>query len=152
MSKISDLGVELSNLPHLIDEYERAFVDVADNLRITGKTLDTAIKEQGTWPIYYSTRRAELKTLLKYMDDRVSATRGTVTRRFVENYSRSIGERVLSTFVDADPQYLKVRELYLEVEDLYNRYDAACDAFERRGYALRDLTNARMHQLQTAQL
>lgn len=132
--------------------YEQAFAEVADHLRITGKTLDAALKEQGTWPIYYSTRRAELKTLLRHMEDRVSATRGTVTRRFVENYSRSIGERVMSTFVDADPEYLRIRELYHEVEDLYSRYDAAVDAFEKRGYALRDLTNARIHQLQTAQL
>lgn len=152
MSRIQDLGNKLANLPTVIAEYEEAFIDVKTHLKLTGKTLEQAQKEQGSWTIYYSSRRAELKTLLKYLDDLVSATRGNVTKRYVENYSRSVGERVLATFVDADPEYLKMRELYLEVEDLYNRYDAAVDAFERRGYTIRDITNARINNLHNSDL
>lgn len=142
----------MSNLPKVIAEYEQAFEGVEQNLRLTGKTLDAALKEQGAWIIYYGARRGELKTLLKFMDDQVASVRGSVTKRYVENYSRQVGERVMNTFVDAEPEYLSMRELYLEIEDLYNRYDAAVDAFEKRGYALRDLTNARIHQLETSQL
>lgn len=152
MSRIIDLGLNYSKLPTLIAEYEDAFANVEEHLKLTGKILDTALKEQGAWIIYYAQRRAELKTVLKYLDDRVSAVRGALAKRYVENYPRSLGERVMSSYIDSEPEYLNIRELYLEVEDLYARYDAAVDAFEKRGYALRDITNARIHSLQTSQL
>lgn len=152
MSRISQLGPKYANLPEVLEEFERAFVDVVDHLRLTGKTLDKALQEQGAWIIFYAQRRAELKTLLKYLDDRVSAVRGKLAKQYVESYSRTIGERVMSSYIDSEPEYLTIRELYLEVEDLFNRYDAAVDAFEKRGYALRDLTNARIHQLQNSLL
>lgn len=152
MSRLADLGHQYNNLPNLIAEYEDAFADVAEHLRLAGKMLEVAQKEQGAWPIYYATRRAELKTILDYLDDRVSAKRGELAKRYVENYSRQVGERVMNSFIDSEPEYLKIRELYLEVEDLYRRYDAAVDAFDKRGYAIRDITNARINQLQNSQL
>jgi hypothetical protein len=152
MSRIHQLGVKNANLPVLIGEFEDAFAEIEQHLSLTGKTLDSALKEQGSWVIYYAQRRAELKTVLSYLDDQVSAVRGQLAKRYVENYSRALGERVMNSFIDSEPEYLKVRELYLEVEDLYSRYDAAVNAFEKRGYALRDLTNARIHQLQNSQL
>lgn len=152
MSKIGLIGPKNAGLPVLIAEYEDAFQDVEQHLKLTGKSLDSALKEQGSWVIFYAQRRAELKTILKYMDDQVAAVRGSLAKRYVENYSRALGERVMNSFIDGEQEYLRIRELYLEVEDLYNRYDAAVDAFEKRGYALRDLTNARIHQLQNSQL
>lgn len=148
MSRIAELGPKNINLPKLIAQYEDDFDKVADNLRITGKLLGECLREQGTWPIYYSQRRAELKTLLKHMDGEVSAVRGGLAKRYVENYSRALGERVMNSYIDSEAEYLSMNSLYLEILELYEKYDAAVDAFEKRGFALRDLTLARVHSIQ----
>lgn len=152
MSRISEIGSKFQGLPRLMDQYDSAIQKVSDQLTITGKTLEVALKEQGTWIIYYAERRAELKAILGFMDDQVSAVRGRLARSYVEQYSRSIGERVMNSYIDAEPEYMTTRQLYLEVEEMYSRYDAAVSCFEKRGYALRDLTNARIHEIQTSQL
>ena len=61
MSRIGDLGPKMANLPQLISEYELAFSRIESDLTIRGKTLETALKEQATFPIYYDQRRVELK-------------------------------------------------------------------------------------------
>lgn len=148
MSKIAELGAENANLPNLVIQYEADLEAAPANLKISGKTLEIALREQGTWPVYYSQRRSELKTLMKHLDAKVSAVRGTIARRYVENYSRSLGERVMNTYIDAEPEYLAIYQLYLEIAELHDKYSDVCEAFTIRGFALRDLTTARVHSIQ----
>lgn len=152
MSKIADLGPANSKLPNVIATYEDGLAEVQDNLRLTGKLHDKALQEQATWPIYYSERRAELKTLMKYLDAQVYAVRGRLTRKYNENYSKQLGERMMNSYIDAEEEYLRMHELYLEVAELHDKYDAVVDAFDKRGFALRDLTSARIAQIQNATL
>lgn len=148
MSKISDMGVDFSELPTLVETYETDLMEAAANVKITGKLLDLALREQGSWPLYYSQRRAELKTLVKYLDAKVSAVRGSLAKRYVENYNPKIGERVMNSYIDSEPEYLKMYRLYLEISDLYERYNEVCEAFTIRGFALRDITLARSNQIE----
>lgn len=147
MSRIPDLGEKNAKLPALLAEYESELDAIEERLRIKGKLLEVAQQEQCAWPMFYEARRVELKTLVKYFDDQVSKVRGTLVRRYTENYSRSLGERAMNSYIDADEAYLKMRELYLEVEELYEKYAAIADAFTKRGFALRDLTTAKVNQL-----
>jgi hypothetical protein len=152
MSRIADLGEKNINLPKLIGEYEDALSTIDDNLKLSGKTHDQALKEQATWPIYYSQRRAELKTLMKYLDAQVASVRGSFSRRYNENYSTKLGERMMERYIDNEEAYVKMYELYLEVAELHDKFDAAVDAFDKRGFALRDITAARVAQIQSALL
>jgi hypothetical protein len=152
MSRLADLGDKFSNLPTLIVEFEEAFEGIEENLRLSGKALDKALNEQSTWPIFYAQRRAELKTIMKYLDAQVSAARGRLARRYVENYSRTLGERVMNSFIDSEDEYLKINELYLEIAELHDKFDDAVSAFDKRGFALRDLTAARIATIQNATL
>lgn len=152
MSRIADLGDKNINLPKLIGEYEDALEGIENNLKLGGKTHDKALQEQATWPIYYAQRRAELKTLMKFIDAQVSSVRGSFSRRYNENYSTKLGERMMERYIDNEEGYLKVYELYLEVAELHDKFDAAVDAFDKRGFALRDLTAARVAQIQSALL
>lgn len=152
MSRIHELGATLSGLPSILAEYEDAFDTIDANLKVAGKTHDKALQEQATWPIYYSQRRAELKTLMKYMDAEVESVRGRLTRKYNEGYSVKLSERDREKYINAEPDYRKIHELYLEVAELYDKFDAAVDAFEKRGYALRDLTLARTAKIENALL
>ena len=147
MSIIDKLGENLCNLPKVIAEFEDAFVAVEKNLTIKGKTLNAAQVEQTAYPFYYAALRAELKTLVNILDMRVSKVRGQLVKKYKENYSRDLGERQLNSYVDQEEPYLQARELYLECEELLEKYSAAVDAFTKRGFALRDLTEARVNDI-----
>lgn len=147
MSRIADLGSGNKNLPSLLAEYEAEIDAAPERLTLKGKTLAEALKEQCSWPMFYEVRKAEVKTLLKYLDDQVQKVRGKRAKDYIENYSRAVGERVLQSFIDNEPEYLKAREVYLEVEELYEKYSAMDKAFDKRGFALRDMTTAKVNQL-----
>lgn len=147
MSRIADLGDKYCNLPDLLDKYNDEIDQIEDRLRIKGKLLEVAQQEQCAWPMFYEVRRVELKTLVKYFEGQVALVRGQLVRRYTENYSRALGDRILNNYIDAEEPYIKIRELFLEVEELYEKYSAVADAFTKRGFALRDLTTAKVNQL-----
>lgn len=150
MSKIADLGKNNENLPALIFQYEEDLKDAPANLKIGGKILEKCLQEQGAWPVFYGQRRAELKTLMKYLDARVNAVRARITETYFTNYNPKPTERMIDKFVDKEQEYLSMYVLYLEVAELYDKYDAVCEAFTVRGFALRDLTTARVEQIQNS--
>lgn len=134
-------------LPTLIAKYEDEINDAPKYLSLNGKTGTQAQKEQCAWPVHYGILKAEVSKLLKYIAARVDAVRGERSRWYIESYSRDLGEKDRQRFVDNDDQYLRMYELYLEVEELRDKFAAICDAFDRRGFALRDWTALRVNEI-----
>lgn len=129
-------------LPELFVAYEADIADAPDRLAILGKTSAQAESDQCAWPVYYGVRKAELTKLAKFLKSRIDAIRGELTRKYVD-CSRDYGERTREKFIDAEPEYLQMHELWLEVEELRDKFDVICEAFIRRGFALRDWTQVR---------
>ena len=148
MSRVDLVGFKLTQIPDLIATYETDLAEADEHLQFRTKTLNTSLREQGTWPAYYGQRLAELKKLLKYMDAQVSAVRGRLARGYVENYSRALGERVMNTYIDSEPEYLNMYQLYLEVQEIHDKYTIVYDNFTTRSFALRDMTLARVNDVQ----
>lgn len=147
MSRIQDLGKNNTNLPNLIHEYDNEIKEAEDRLRIRGKLLEVAQQEQCAWPLFYEVRKTELKSLVKYFQAEVARVRGTHVRRYTENYSRQLGDRAMNGYIDAEESYLQMNQLLLEVEELYDQYVSICEAFTKRGFALRDLTSAKIAEI-----
>lgn len=147
MSTIEKLGKKFENLPDLVYKYQQDIANIEGNLAIRGKLLANAQKDQAQWPFYYDERRAELKIILKYLQMQIDKVRGNLVLKYVENYSRQLSERIMQQYIDKEEDYLKIQELYLEVEEIYLKYDAAVEAFNKRGFAMRDVTTALQHQV-----
>lgn len=147
MSRIGDLGQNFSNLSSIVEEYDAELEKARDIIPIKNKTLEIAQREQCSYYVYYDERRAEINALVKFMKAQVDKVRGELTRQYVERSSRELGERLLAKYIDAEPKYLTVYELLLEVEELYDKYTAVVEAFNKRGFALRDLTAARVAEV-----
>lgn len=143
MSRVGDLGINYANVPNLIAEYEDVLSTAATILPVKGKTLDAALKEQ-TSVVFFDERRAEVKTLVKFLNIQVSKVRGGLVRRINESNAKALGERMINSYIDADDTYISTHELLLEVEELYEKYTAVVEAFTKRGFALRDITAARI--------
>lgn len=146
MSRIDAIKRDFSTLPDLIEEYDGYLENAREMLPIAGKTLNTAQVEQCGGYAFFDERRAELKTLVKYMTAQVDKVRGELTRKYMGG-SRDMGERLIAKYIDSEPAYLSMYELLLEVEEVYDKYNAVVEAFTKRGYALKDLTAARIAEI-----
>jgi hypothetical protein len=135
-------------LPDVLNTYEVDIEKAEGYLTFKGKTGAQALKEQTAWQAYYLMRRTEVSKLLKYMDSQVESCRGRLHKKYAENYSRALGERVTDKYINNEPEYLSYLELYLEVEEIRDKLSAICDAFTSRGFSLRDWTVLKVAQLQ----
>jgi hypothetical protein len=123
-------------------------IDVVEaRLALKGKTLSEANKEQIAWLVHYDQRRVELKAIVKFLQLRVDQVRGRLTHKFVENYSRELSERTREKYIDKEDEFLDINEKLLEVDELYDKYNAIVEAFKARGYALRNQVEINVHQL-----
>lgn len=139
-----------TGLPEIISSYEAELVEAKENLNIKGKTLEKANVENPTWQLYYDQRRVELYTLLKHFDSLVASTRGKLFKSYTETYARDITDRAKEQYINNEPAYLSMYEIYLEIKDIHDRYQAVCDAYKSRGYALNNITKIRVASLEDA--
>lgn len=144
MSRISDLGKNNSNIVNIIEEYEQMLVGYEEHLQIKSKTLEVALKEQASWTAYYNERKAELKTLVNYLELQINKIRSELYVQYNENYNPALSDRAIEKYIDREPNYLNMWELQAEVKELLDKYDMVVDAFNRRGFALRDITASRI--------
>lgn len=146
MSLIFD-GKNIENLPDIIDRYTSYLEDAERNLQIEGKNLERANVEQAGWINYYDQRRIELRTLVKFMEAKLEQIRGELWTYYTEKYSRDLGPRDKDQYINNESKYLDYLELYLEVKEIYDKYEAVVEAFKSRGFALRNITDLRVHSL-----
>lgn len=148
MSILHRLGANLVNISSIIEQYENDLDSYENNLKIKGKTLETALKEQPTWSAFYGERAIELNTLVKFLDAHVKKVRGGLTVQYNENYNPALSDRMMEKYIDREQSYLDINELLLEVKELADKYSLILDSFNRRGFALRDITQAKINSIQ----
>jgi len=150
LSLIERLGKNYENLPDIIAEYEKGLENVEDNLTIKNKKLETANVEQPGWQLYYESRKAELRVLVKYFEGQTAAVQGGLFRKFTEKYTRELSDRQKDKFIANEKKYLDQYEIYLEIREVYEKYEAVCNAFVSRGYALNNITKIRVASIEDA--
>ena len=148
MSLIHRLGDNYKNLPDILAEYEEGLDHVKDNLKIEGKRLEQANTEHPSWQLYYESRRADLYSILKFVEGKTAASRGKLFKKYTEKYSRELSDRQKDKYIDNEDDYLKQYEIYLEIKSVYEKYEAVCNAFKSRGYALNNITKIRVASLE----
>jgi len=152
VSKISLLEKNIKNLPAVLEQYENELEAVKDILTIKGKRLELANSEQCTWLQYYDQKRIELHTLVKYLEAKVSATRGSLFRSYTEKSQRDLSDRAKDKYIDNEKAYLTVYELFLEVKELHDHFNSVVEAFKQRGYSLNNITKIRIASLEDAEI
>lgn len=146
------IGENYENLPSILAPYMDDIDQAKDRLRLKGKTIGEANKEQGSWLLHYDARRKELEVLHKYMEAQVAKVRGQLFRKFTENFSIDLSDRAKDKYIDKEPEYLKVYEVMLTVEEITEAFKSIVDAFIQRGYSLKNLTELRINALDESML
>lgn len=144
MSVIFDVEDDLKNIPQLLFKYEDALAGYEENLKIKGKNLEKANVENPSWLAYYDQRRIELNSLARFVEMKLEQTKGKLWKMYTENYSRELSARDKDQYVARETEYLKVYQVLITVEELLKKYSSVVDAFQNRGYALRNITSLRV--------
>jgi hypothetical protein len=152
MSILNELGTNNNGLLDLLERYENELSLYEHDLTIKGKLLSFALKEQPTRSAYYGDRAIELATLVKHFEAQVKRVRSGLVRQYNEHYNPVLSERMLEKYIDGEDAYLSMNSLLLEVKEIANKYDMVVEAFNRRGFALRDLTLAHVNEIQGVSL
>lgn len=148
MSRITDLGKNFEKIVDIVHEYNKALEGVEDILKIQGKRLEVANMENTAWQNYYDQKRVELYTLVKYMDSQVEKVRGSLFRSYTEAYNRELSDRAKDKYINNEPKYLQMYEIFLEIKELYEKYDSVVESFKSRSFALNNITKLRVSSLE----
>ena len=98
---------------------------------------------------YYDERRIELKVYVEFFEMEIMKVKAKLLRG-METYPRELSDRMKEKYIEGEEAYLDVYEKYLGVKELYGKFDSIVRAFEQRGYALRNITNARVASVHDA--
>lgn len=148
MSVIFDLNDDLSNLATVIKQYESHIVKAENDLCLEGKTLQTANCEQPVHYSYYNTLHQQLKSIERMVANKVQHKKGCLWRQFKENYTIQLSPTDINNYIDSDLGYYKMQQLLLIVQEMTGNMSMLVKSFEQRGFALRNLTQIRVHELQ----
>lgn len=152
MSVLSKIGEAYCNLPKVLSQYSNDISDVENVVRLSGKKVGYANIENPAWQLYYDQRRVELLTLMKFFDMEVQKVRSRLFKKYKESYNRDLNEREINRYIDNEIDYLNQYELYLEVKELHDKYQAAVDALAARAYALNNITKLQVAALEDNEL
>lgn len=153
MTKLADIRDEnkesqLIKVGKFIFQYEEYLGKVEEEIKIKGKLLEHANRENPSLQYFYDQKRAEVSSVLKLMEAIVQRTRGRLYKQYTEHYNRELGDRAIEKYIDQEKEYLDYYELYLAVKELYDKYDSVVDAFRSRGYSLNNITKIRVAALE----
>ena len=148
MSRISDLGDNFRNLDSVLSSYDKALDEADEILSLKGKTLEQANKENPAWQVYYDQKRVELKTLVDYLELQVQRVRSRLFKNLTQASQHDLSDRAKDKYIDGEKTYLDAYEIYLEVKDMYDKYQAVVNGFTSRGYALNNITKIRVAALE----
>ena len=135
-------------IPTLLIEYEDDIREADKRLSMSGKSGAQTQKEQCAWPVYYGMKKAEINKLLSFIEMRVEAVRSELYKTYNSvQAARVLPDRTIEKYIDGEDKYLSIREMYLEVQELKDKYTVICESFTQRGFALRDWTTLKVNQL-----
>lgn len=141
------LGKEYENLNEVLAPYIEELVDKDIHLKIEGKLLEHANREQPSWISFFDERRIELSTYVKFFEMEVGRVRARILKN-MEKYPRELSDRAKDKYIDGHEDYLEVYEKYLSVKELHGLYESVVESFKQRGFALRNITNIRVAALE----
>jgi hypothetical protein len=138
------LKEDITNIDIVIQYFNNELKDFDTHLELKGKCIATANAEHVGWFSYYDTIRIEVKKVLNYISMQVDIVKSTCWFKFKEKHSRELSTRDIETYIKAEPSYINITNILLEVAELYDKSESIVESFKLRGYNLKNLTQLKM--------
>lgn len=129
-----------SNINEYITEYKSYLPQAEQIIELKGKQIGLANRENVAWMVFYDEKLKSLKTLLNYITMDMDRIYSTLYAEYKENYKLELKQTEISFYINNRSEYLNFKALYIEINDLYEKYKTIVSAFDHRGYLLNNLT------------
>lgn len=152
MSLVPHLGSNYEKLPGILDQFDADLKPATEQLEKKGKLLEVSLSENSSMMHYYDERRIQLHSLVKFFRMEVDRIRSDKYRQYNERNSLKLQYNMMTKYIDSEEDYLFVYKMLIEVEELYESYVSAVDAFKQRNYELSNMTRLRIANLEFAEI
>ena len=132
---------------NLIDSQDR-IKGWQDNLEIDGKNLELCCVQHASWLAYYDEIVCELKYTLEFVEMIEKQVRGDLFKMIKEKYNKEYTDTSIVRVIDANKDYIEVHELYLIVQEQYDKARSVVEAFKQRSYVLNNIVKIREKELE----
>lgn len=131
---------DFSNLEKFIKVYTTVVEEAISDISLNNKPLGIANREQSSRKYYYSSVRAEIKTISETAETHLRFYKSVLYKKIYEESNKNLSERAIERFIETDEKYNEYLGYVREIKEMYEKIDAVVDAFEQRGYSLNNLT------------
>ena len=134
----------MSDLTSTLAKYQKIYNQAELDVKLEAKTIQEACMEHASLYLYYYDKLCELKRLSTNIQIELDRLKGVHSKKYNENYSIKLGERMMSKYVDSEPEIIKVKMALAEVIELLNKFEGVKESFVSRGYQLGSITKQRV--------
>ena len=135
-----------------IERYDREVAASLSSVELRGKTLEEANMEQGMMLLKYQRLHSEVKNLGRMLEARGSQLKIRRYEHVRKTSDHALSDRMIEKFVDGDQSVLDHYAIVVELKSIEEQLAAVVEALKMRGYALNNITKARIENVHMAVL
>lgn len=147
MSAFLELNKDFSNFMEYYVKYDDIIAEAESALKLEGKTLEEANKELPALYLHYAQTLQELKSIERFIDARLQAARGESWEKNKRGCDIDLNSRDLEHWVNADKEVMKRKKFLILTQELVGQCDAVVKAIEHMSFKLKDITAARIAEV-----
>ena len=129
-------------------EYNLLLDKAIDDLEINTKTIQEACIEHASLYLFYYDKYCELKSISDMVKIDIDRVRGELTKKYTETYSITLGSQIIGKYIDSESEFIKAKQLLVDVDEVKNKYEGLVEAFISRGYQLNNITKQRVAEVE----
>lgn len=145
---MSNWKSKIKKVAEILEDTDKRSKGWQDNLEIDGKNLEVCCVQHASWMAYYDEIAVELKYTLEYVEMVEKQVRGDLFKAMKDKFVKEYTDTSLVRVIDANPDYIEVHELYLIVQESYDKARSVVEAFKQRSYALNNIVKIREKELE----
>lgn len=146
--KASNWKKKINDIAQKVMDAQDAMKGWEDNLEIDGKNLEVCCIQHSSHLAYYDEIAVELKYTLDFVDMVEKQVRGELLKHMKDTFVKEYTDSSIQKVIDANPEYLEVHELYLIVQEQYDKARSIVRSFEQRSYVLNNIVKIREKELE----
>lgn len=147
MSTFLNIKPNFSNFTDIIDLYDEALSEAADELNPANKELGEANKAMPVSYAKFASKLQELKAVERFVETTVKKIKGDIWRELKEDSELDLNTRDLEYYSESTKKYVTHKKFLNIIQELVGQYEVVVKAFEHLGFKLKDITAARIAEV-----